>query len=145
MKHKLPRAFLIVICSLMLIPSVSSEGLVIVVNSGNSATAISKQDCKNIFLGKKTTWSNGASIIFVEPKANSELKKGFNTEYLGMSVAEVQKYWVRETVRGNLPLPQVVGSSDEIIAYISNNRDAIGYLDKADVPSTGKVKVISAN
>ena len=145
MKHKLPLLAFVLASSLLLIPSVSSEGLVIVVNSSNTLTTLSKQDCKNIFLGKKTTWNNGSPIIFVEPKANSDLKKGFNADFLGMTTAEVQKYWVRETIRGNLPLPQTVASPEEIITYLSSNSNAIGYLDKAAVPTSGKLKVITVN
>jgi len=145
MKHKSPFVALVLISSFLLINSVSSQDLVVIVNSGNATATLSKQDCKNIFLGKKTTWSNGSPIAFVEPKANSDLKKGFNTDFLGMTTPDVQKYWVRETIRGNLPLPQTVASPEEIIAYVSANKNAIGYLAKADVPTSGKVKAITVN
>ena len=143
MKHKLPIVAFVLISSILAINSVSSEDLVIVVNNNNSMTTLSKQDCKNIFLGKKTTWTNGSPITFVEPKLSSDLKKGFNASFLSMSSGEVQKYWVRETIRGNIPLPQTLGSAAEIVAFVSANGNAIGYCNKADLQASDKVKVVA--
>lgn len=145
MTHKLAVLGFVLIEAIVFITSVSSEDLVIIVNSNNSTVSLSKQECKNIFLGKKSTWNNGSPIIFVEPKPNSDLKQSFNTNFLDMPTADVQKYWVRETVRGNIPLPQTLGSATEIVDFISTNGNAIGYCDKADLQTSDKVKVVAIN
>jgi hypothetical protein len=62
---------------------------------------------------------------------------------LGRSTSQISAYWSKQVFTGKGIPPKEVQDDSAVISLISNNKDAIGYVDKTAV--TGAVKVVPVN
>jgi tetratricopeptide (TPR) repeat protein len=115
-------------------------GIAIVVNTGNSLKDIAAVDLKEIYLGNKIQWQNGAPITPVLLSPGSKLNDFFLMKICGMDEAAFNAYWEK---RGNVKiLPMFVEHDEWIIRYIEGNPGAIGFMDSG---KTGPLHVITLN
>lgn len=107
--------------------------LVIVVNPKNPATRMFPSQAAQFFLG--------GSVLFVpvEQAENSPLRAEFYKKVLEKEPAQVQAIWSRIVFTGKGKLPKEFKSSAEVRKAVSENVNAIGYMEKAAVDDTVKV------
>jgi len=85
-------------------------------------------------------WDDGAAVTAVDQTDKAAVRESFTTAIHGKPVAAIKSYWQQQIFSGR-DVPPVEKSSDaEVIAFVHNNRDAVGYVS-ADTPVSG-VKVI---
>lgn len=125
-------------CSLLL-PVVSQAEVAVIVNQGNDSN-FDQADLKKLFLGKSKQFSNGRTAILISPPAGDNARKEFNEKVLGKSDNQVNAYWSKMLFTGKGIPPQEMGSANEIISAIKENKDAISYIDASAV--TADVKVV---
>jgi len=112
----------------------------IIVNSGNSVSALTKAEVSQYFLKKKKKWGAG-KVKPVDQKDSSSVRKAFSKEYLGKKVSAIKKYWMEKMFAGRDNPPKIKVSDSAVISYIKDNEGAIGYV-AASADTTG-VKVIT--
>lgn len=104
----------------------------VIVNPGASK-APTQADVSNIFLGKDK------SMKGVDHKDWSATKDTFYTAVTNKSESQLKSYWSGLVFTGKgQPSPSVAGDSD-VIARVSGDADAIGYVDAAAVNDSVKV------
>ncbi len=105
----------------------------VIVNAGASA-APSQADVANIFLGKDT------SLKGVDQAAWNPTKEKFYAGVANKNESQLKSYWSGLVFTGKgQPLPTVADDA-AVVAKVSAEADAIGYVDAAAV--TDKVKVL---
>jgi ABC-type phosphate transport system substrate-binding protein len=119
-----------------------SAELVLVVHPSNDATLDAKA-AQRIFLGKESKFSNGKEALPINQVPESASRSSFDTDTLGRSSTQVAAYWSNLVFTGKGIPPKEVANDAEVIAIVSSNQDAVGYVDSASV--TGAVKAISLN
>ena len=120
--------------------SAQATGYKVIVNSANPATALAKKDVSALFLKKKTKWDDGSAVTAVDQTDKSAARESFTSAVHGKPVAAIKSYWQQQIFSGR-DVPPVEKSSDaEVIAFVRNNRDAVGYVSE-ETPVSG-VKVI---
>lgn len=112
----------------MIIPTLSIAGdIVVICNPSVTKSVLSKQDVKNIFLGKKTTWSDDNKIHFVTQK-DSAIHGIFLKKYVGKSASQFSNYWKKQVFTGKGSTPQSYTSDQEVIKFVSETSGAVGYI-----------------
>jgi ABC-type phosphate transport system substrate-binding protein len=106
---------------------------VVIVNSGNPESAISKDEIAKIFTGKIGSWSSGEKIKPCDQKFDSEVAKKFISTMVGKSVNDYQAYWMEKMLSGAASPPKSLASDADVIAYVASEKGAIGYIDSGSL------------
>ena len=98
----------------------------VIANPSVSASEISTDDLKAVFLGNKTTvaGSQVAPVLAKAGRAHDVVLK----EYLGKSDATLMTYFRGLVFTGKASMPKVCDSDAEIVAYVAKTKGAVGYI-----------------
>jgi ABC-type phosphate transport system substrate-binding protein len=116
----------------------SAAEYMVVVNSGNPLTQISKGELRNIYLGKKTTWDRGQKIelaVLGGGKAHEE----FCREVVNKTHAQFGNFWKTALFTGTGTPPKSLAGDAAMLGFVKNNPDAIGYISGNTAPSGVKI------
>lgn len=117
---------------MLLFPNLTAAGdIVIIGNKSIAESRLSKQDLKNIYLGRKTIWGDKKRIIFVTLD-NENVSKRFLNKYLNMISAQYADHWLEKVYTGQGTPPRAFASDEEMIRFIANTDGAIGYVTSSD-------------
>jgi ABC-type phosphate transport system substrate-binding protein len=117
---------------MLFIPNLLMAGdIVIIGNKSVVESKINKQDLKNIFLGKKTTWSDNKKIVFVT-QDNAGVSDQFLSEYVNKSVSQFSSYWKEKVFTGQGTPPKSFASDKELVQFVSQTEGAIGYVSSGE-------------
>ncbi len=131
--------FLKYVTLLTLVVSTLFAEIVVVTNKDSSITVLDKQSVRSIFLGKKKFLSNGERIILVDQDKKSEVFTPFYIIATGKRPSQLSKYRIKRIFTGEMKAPKKVSSSSELITFIRNHKNSIGYLKKSDLTSDLKI------
>jgi ABC-type phosphate transport system substrate-binding protein len=118
----------------------SAADYVVIVNPRNATSSLSARDLSQIFLKKQTRWPDGQKVEVVMLADTAPASTAFDKEILRRSAAAVRAYWQQEIFSGRAVPPFEKGSDDEVVAFVTNNAGAIGYI--ATAPTKPGVKVV---
>lgn len=105
----------------------AAADFILIVNQANPASSISHGDAKNIFLGKKSTWSDGSKIKPVL-QDKSAVHKSFIKATTGKSTKQFANFWKKATFTGTGVSPKSLPGDAEVVAFVAANAGAIGYV-----------------
>jgi ABC-type phosphate transport system substrate-binding protein len=116
----------------------ASAELIVIANEDVAASELDSGTLQAIFLGKKTQWENGASIVPVN------LKKGStHQEFLKVIVrrtpAQYRSFWKRAIFTGTGMPPKSFATEEEVVNFVSASPGAIGYIDSSTAHEGVKV------
>lgn len=103
---------------------------VVIVNAQNPATALTKAQVEQIFMGKSTSMPGGGSAT---PIDNAALRDGFYKNLTGKSGEQVKAHWAKLEFTGMGKAPAEGASGKAVAEQVGKNPAAIGYVDKAEV------------
>jgi len=138
------KRFMTAIMAILIIstPSVrGAAGYKVIVHPANPTTSLAKKDISALFLKKKTKWDDGTPATAVDQAEKSAARASFTTAIHGKSVAAVKSYWQQQIFSGRDVPPVEKASDAEVMAFVRNNREAIGYVSE-ETPVNG-VKVVN--
>jgi ABC-type phosphate transport system substrate-binding protein len=123
--------------------AVSADGqapeVKVIANSSVTATAISADELKGIFLLTKASITEGGHVEPVLEKGGAT-HDAFLKQYVGKSDSALETYYRGLVFTGKASMPKTVGSDAEVMAYVAKTKGAIGYVG-ADAATEG-VKVL---
>jgi ABC-type phosphate transport system substrate-binding protein len=108
--------------------------VLIITNKDVKDTAITKEDLKEIFLGKKVQWTDNTKIRFVTSK-EPDSHKTFLRTYINKSAKQYSNYWRKMVFTGKGKIPKSFTTSAEMIEYVSGTSGAIGYIGSSTTPA----------
>ena len=120
----------------------AGENGVIIVNKKVKKEAITKSEIQKIYLGKVTLWNNDFKIRACIMNAKTEVGKKFFGTALNMSAKKYKKHWIRQVFSGYGASPNVFGTAEEIIDFVSKNEGGIGFIPEAKAKVLKNCKVI---
>lgn len=115
--------------------------LAVVVNPKAGVDSLSPDQIANIFLGKSTSFPNGAAVTPVDQN-DGPVRDEFNTKALKKDSAGVKAHWAKMQFTGKGQPPKEVGGSSDVKKAVAGNPSAIGYIEKSAVD--GSVKVVGS-
>ena len=110
--------------------SPSLAGEILIVNSGNGVAKVSKKNVKKMLLGKMKKWKGGEKVV-VGTLAGGKIHETFIKKYAGKTAKQFTNYWRKMVFSGKGKMPKSFESEDELIAFVSENEGALGYIDSA--------------
>jgi ABC-type phosphate transport system substrate-binding protein len=102
----------------------------VVVNASSSVSSITKAKAADLFLKRVTRWDNGRAVTPIDLSDKSAVRGAFSKELLGKEVAWVKSYWQKMIFSGRSTPPAELSSDSEVLDFIRNNPDAIGYVSE---------------
>ncbi len=132
---KLNKLFLT--ASLVVATALNAE-IAVVVNSANNAK-LSKDDIERIYLGKTKLFPGGQEADVVGQKVGTGITDEFTRKALNKSANQYKVYWSKRIFTGKGNAPKPMENDAEVIEYVVNNSNAIGYVDASKVNDSVKV------
>jgi ABC-type phosphate transport system substrate-binding protein len=123
------------------VTSAQDASFKVVVNNANPISSLSMDALSKLFLKKATTWQNGREVIPVDQSERSQIRESFSMQIHGRPVAAIKSYWQQQMFSGRATPPPTKSSDGELLSFVQQNPDAIGYVS-SDVAISG-VKVIN--
>jgi len=134
MKHL--RLFLLVTSMITFASMAARAGdIKVIANSSVTASSVSADDLKSVFLEDKTSLSDGSHVAPVIQKGGA-VHDAFVKKYLGKSDDALQTYYRSLVFSGKGSMPKALASDDEVVAYVAKTKGAIGYVS-AGTSATG--------
>jgi len=118
--------------------SASAAELKLIANESVSATEISSDDVKGVFLLTKTSLKEGGHVEPVLEKGGS-VHEAFLRDYVGKSDSALQTYYRSLAFTGKGSIPKQVASDADVVAYVAKTKGAIGYVGPETATSGVKV------
>ncbi|MGV1100020.1 substrate-binding domain-containing protein [Thiovibrio sp. JS02] len=104
-----------------------SADFIIVVHRENRIKRMDREEIKQIFLGKKTSWPDGSPITIIM-NTNDEIHEQFTRTVLQKSPMQLSVYWKKILYSGTGMLPLAVKDDESAKSYIGFHKNAIGYI-----------------
>ncbi len=110
----------------------------VIANASIGASSLSADELKSVFLGTKTSLSDGSRVEPVLSKGGAA-HDSFLKEYLGKTDAALQTYYRSLIFTGKGSMPKAFGSDTEVAAYVARTKGAVGYVSTAATVSAVKI------
>ena len=105
----------------------SAADIKVIANPNLSASSISVDDLKGVFLVTKTSLGDGSHVEPVLAKGGVT-HEFFVKEFIGKSPSALENYYRSLVFTGKASMPKVVASDAEVTAYVAKTKGAIGYV-----------------
>jgi ABC-type phosphate transport system substrate-binding protein len=124
-------------------PASADEGAAfkVIIHGAQPGQAIRRAHLADVFFGRVSHWGDGTPIRPAD-QSTRRVRSSFSLNVLALPVRSVQSYWEQQTVRTRHAAPLVLGSDEEVIAFVSATPGAIGYVSR-EAAVDGDVKVLS--
>ena len=113
----------------------------VVVHVTNPVARLTREQASQIFLRKVLLWDNRKPVLPVDQPADSPVRRAFTKQVHRRTVASVQTYWQQQTFAGLGVAPPERASDTEVLNYIRQFPNAIGYVN-ADANLGNDIKVL---
>lgn len=90
---------------------------------------------------KTTSWETGRKVLPVDQGESSPARINFTEEIHRKEIHSVISYWQKQIFSGRDVPPVEKNSDREVISYVLENPDAIGYISEGTSVGDG-VKVV---
>lgn len=119
---------------------VYAEDVKVIANPSVPEAILSQDIIKAVFLGNRTTWSDGCSVEFVT-LVSGDVHKAFLKKFVEKTPIQFSTYWKRQVYTGKGFSPKTFATEKELIDYVAGHEGTVGYVSgAADVTA---VKVLS--
>lgn len=113
--------------------------VVVIVNSANTESSLTKKQAKKIFLGKRHSFPGGNAAKTVDQAEGSATRDAFYKAVAKKSAEGMKGYWTQMIFSGKASPPEAVDDAAAVKAWVAKNKAGIGYIDKAAVDDSIKV------
>ncbi|MBV8656875.1 MAG: hypothetical protein JO142_03520 [Burkholderiales bacterium] len=122
----------------LLLTVAQAADVAVVVNPKAGVDSLSPEQIANLFLGKATSFPNGAAATPVDQN-EGPVRDEFDSKVLKKDAAGVKAHWAKMQFTGKGNPPKEVGGSADVKKQVAGNPNAIGYIEKSAVDGTVKV------
>ena len=113
----------------------------LVVHASNPVATLSRDQVSKIFLRKVAQWDSHKPVLPVDQLPDSPVRRSFTKQVHQRTIAAIQTWWQQQTFAGIAVAPPERASDREVLDYIRQYPNAIGYV-RAGVPTGSDIKVI---
>ncbi len=126
------------LCFTLLFGSSAMAEISIIVNPANAMASIDERAAKKIFLGKSKKFPGGGKAQPLDQTSGAS-KEAFHSVITKKNAAKLKAYWSRMVFTGKAQPPKEVSDDAAVIAKVSSDPEAIGYVDSGSVNDSVKV------
>ena len=118
----------------------NADGLVVVSHIDSPLQALSKQQIKSLFLGKRQE-IHGLSLQAVDIEQWQGTKQAFYEQVIDKNASQLNAYWARKLFTGRGKPPHRVKDAKAFYYYLRRNKNAVAYMSVDDV-DLERVKIL---
>ena len=122
----------------------ASEEFAVIVNSNNDRNQMDRREVRGHYLLKTQRWGSHDKVAPVDQEGQSEIRESFLASVLQMNNSGLKRHWIQQQYQNALRPAVVVRGDSEVIAYVSTNRGAIGFVRVRSLEGAKGVKRIHA-
>lgn len=111
---------------------------VLIVNPASKVATVSADQLKDLFLGKKTAWDDGGTVVLCVLKEGA--RHTVLLDKIGKTQAQFLQHWKKKVFTGAGAMPETFDDEAALAAYVAKTAGAIGLVDKA---SAGGAKALA--
>jgi len=111
----------------------------VIVSKDNANSNLDKNQIEQIFLGKTSSFPDGAKAIPIDQNEGSATRDAFNDNVLGKNASQLKAYWSRLIFTGKGTPPKESGNDADVVGLVAKNPNLIGYVDASAVNDSVKV------
>jgi ABC-type phosphate transport system substrate-binding protein len=100
----------------------------LIVNAANPTKSLGRDTLMRMFLKKTTAWPDGKPVLVVDQPTQSATRRAFSRDILGRGPNDVAAYWNEVIFSGRGAPPLTKPSDAEVLSYVHDNPNAIGYV-----------------
>lgn len=135
--NNLSRIFLLVL--MLLLPLTAKADLVVVMNLDSGVYKLSKQDVINIYMGRYRKLPNNLFATPLDVYEDAPEKESFYRGLIDKTLPEINSYWALLKFSGKTSPPESLKNQLSILSRVARDRNAIGYVDRANLSDQVRV------
>jgi ABC-type phosphate transport system substrate-binding protein len=112
--------------------------LIVIVNVKNPATSLSAEQVAQLFLGKTTTFPDGAPATALNLGEGTAARDEFYGKVADKNPGQVKAYWAKQMFSGKGSPPKEFATASDVRKAVASDPSAIGYVEKSSVDATVK-------
>lgn len=116
------------LCMLFHLNAGEPADFIVIVHKSNPVKSLDKNKLSEIFLKKVQVWESDELILPIELKEDAPVRMTFSTRIHEKKVSKIKAYWQKQIFSGRGIPPPEKASDLEILKYIEENPNAIGYV-----------------
>ena len=105
----------------------SAQDILIICNKNVSQDALSRDELQQIFLGRKTRWSDDQKISFAVMKSG-DIHNEFLKKMVDKTPSQYEAFWKKLIFSGQGKAPVSFNTPEEILAYVAATPGAVSYV-----------------
>ncbi|MDG5467320.1 phosphate ABC transporter substrate-binding protein [Deltaproteobacteria bacterium IMCC39524] len=111
--------------------------VILITNKLNPVSSLTATDAKNMFLGKKTGWSDGSTVTPFTQK-DSAVTDPFAKKFVKKSSQQFYMFWRKAVFTGKGTPPVEVENSEQMKKIVAAKNGAVGYILKSELDDSVK-------
>jgi ABC-type phosphate transport system substrate-binding protein len=120
--------------------TIRADDIKVIANSSVRASAVSADELRGVFLGTKTSLSDGSHVEPVLLKSGA-VHEAFLREYVGKTDSALITYYRSLVFTGKGTMPKAFASDAEVVSFVGKTKGAIGYVGAG--ASTGSARTLA--
>ena len=108
--------------------------IVIVVNEKVAIKTITREELRNIYLGKLGFWSDNTAVKAFDRPVDRDAGTSFYRDVLKMVPARFRHHWQGQQLAGKGLAPEPIAASVDVIARVAATPGGISYLHNTEIP-----------
>ncbi len=120
----------LILTGLLIVPALLANDVVVVANPSVKSSEVSADEVKLVFLGQKTSLSDGSSVEPVLAQGGAA-HEAFLKTYVGKTDPALRNHFKSLVFTGKGSMPKSLASDADIVAYVTKTKGAIGYVSAA--------------
>ncbi len=114
-------------------PAAKPVDLVVLVNAANKEASLTFSSLRDIYMGRRSTWTNGERIRPFGRPRTTRAARAFFKKLSNLSATQYARHWQRQQLSGAGMAPANV-SAKSVLKAIRINKGAVGYAIRKELP-----------
>lgn len=125
------RIALLVLIAFSRVATSADAPMFVIVNAKNPTARADRDLITDLFLKKRTRWSDELAAQPVDLGQKSETRGRFSRSVLGRDVASVRRYWAKLVFSGRGVPPPELATDADVVKYVAEHPGGVGYVSSS--------------
>ncbi|MGD0483165.1 MAG: hypothetical protein ABSB58_00775 [Gemmatimonadales bacterium] len=104
------------------------EGYVVIINTANPVSSLTRQQVADIFMKHTTHWEHGGDVHPVDQPAVAVVRDAFSRAVHGKPASAVASWWGQQMFSGRAVPPPQRPTDRAVVTFVREDALAIGYV-----------------
>jgi ABC-type phosphate transport system substrate-binding protein len=131
--------YLLLLVALWSLTGVAQPRIAVIIHPDSGLNDVSRKQVVDIYMGRLLSLPNNCIPLPLDQPGGSPLRERFYEALTERPLAQINAYWARLMFSGRATPPRMLPDTSSVLQAVSQNRDAIGYVEDDKLSPTVKV------